>query len=183
MTTTTPRDRVWQAIRHVEPDRVPYHFSFTAPARRKLQAYYDTDNLDEILDNHLVKYKPRSPDAWREVRPDFWRDEFGVVWNRTVDKDIGVVQQYQLKRRSLDGFTFPDPHDPRRYEGLPGFVEAHADRFRVINLGFSLFERAWTLRSMPELMVDMLEAPAFVDELLDNLAEFNLAIIETVRKT
>jgi uroporphyrinogen decarboxylase len=178
--TTKPRDRVWSAIRHIEPDRVPHHLSFTVPARRKLEAHFGSPNLDEILDNHLVKYKPRAPDAWQEVRPDFWRDEFGVVWNRTVDKDIGTVEQYPLHRRSLEAFTFPDPRDPHRYEALPGFAAANPDRFRVVNLGFSLFERAWTLRSMPELMIDMIEAPAFVDELLDALVDFNLAIIEHV---
>ena len=91
--TCTPRDRVWNAIRHIEPDRVPHHFSFTIPARRKLETHFGSPDLDDILDNHLVKYKPRAPDAWVEVRPDIWRDEFGVVWNRTVDRDIGAAKQ------------------------------------------------------------------------------------------
>jgi len=58
--TSTPRERVWNAIRHVEPDRVPYHLSFTLPARGKLEAHYGSPDLDETLDNHLVKYKPRA---------------------------------------------------------------------------------------------------------------------------
>ncbi len=180
MLTVTPRDRVRLAIQHRQPDRVPYHFDYTVPARCRLEAYYGTTDLDHVLGNHLAVYEAKPPDAWQEVRPDFWRDEFGVVWNRTVDKDIGVVDDYQLKRRSLEGYTFPDPHDPRRYEGLPAFIAANRDRFRIVNIGFSLFERAWTLRSMPELMVDMLEAPAWVDELLDAITAFNLGIIEEV---
>lgn len=178
MTTMTPRERVGQAIRHVEPDQVPWSFGYTVPARRKLEEYYGTTELDEALGNHLVKYRPQPPDAWEEVRPGFWRDEFGVVWNRTVDKDIGIVESYRLPERSLEGFTLPDPHDPARYEGLPTFIEKHRDRFRLANLSFALFERAWTLRSMPELMIDMLEAPAFVDELLDAITGYNLGIIE-----
>ena len=180
MTPCTPRQRVWQAIRHVEPDRVPYHFSFTVPARQKLEAHYGTTDLDRVLDNHLVKYRARRP--FEEVLPGFWRDEFGVVWNRTVDKDIGVVAEYQLKGRSLEGYTLPDPRDPRRYEALPAFLAAHPERFRFVSVGFSLFERAWSLRSMPELMVDMLEAPEFVDELLDALVQFDLGVVEEVLK-
>jgi uroporphyrinogen decarboxylase len=178
MTTTTPRERVWQAVRHVEPDRVPWSFGYTVPTRRKLEQYYGTCDLDEALGNHLAKYYLRSPDAWQEVRPGFWRDEFGVVWNRTVDKDIGVVEDYLLKERSLNGFEFPDPHDPARYEGLPAFIEKHRDRFRMANITFSLFERAWSLRGMSELMVDMIEAPEFVDELLDAITQHNLVLIE-----
>lgn len=183
MTTITPRERVWAAVRHQEPDRVPHHFSFTVPARRKLEAHYGTLDLDRALGNHLAMYYPHPPDAWQEVRPNFWRDEFGVVWNRTVDKDIGIVEEYHLKSRSFSGFAgFPDPHDPRRYERLPAFIEAHRDRFRIVNLGFSLWERAWTLRGMPELMIDMLEAPDWVDRLLDAITEFNLGIIEEAVK-
>ncbi len=176
--TMTPRERVRLAIRHCQPDRVPYHFGCTTPARLKLEAYYGTTDLDQTLDNHLVKYKVRLP--YEEVRPGFVLDEFGVVWNRTVDKDIGIPTVYQLSERSLAGYPFPDPRDPRRLAGLPAFVAAYPDRFRLASMGFSLFERAWTLRSMTELMVDMLEAPAWVDELLDAITDFNLATIDEI---
>ncbi|MCR4415384.1 MAG: hypothetical protein NUV77_23485 [Thermoguttaceae bacterium] len=176
----TPRQRVWQAIRHVEPDCVPWQIGCTIPARQKLEAYYGTADLDAVLGNHLAKYRPRSPDALVEIRPNFWRDEFGVIWNRTVDKDIGVVAEYRLARRSLEGWAPPDPHDPARYAALPAFLEAHRDRFRYVSVAFSLFERAWALRGMTELLIDMLEAPGFVDELLDALVEFNLGILDEV---
>ena len=32
---------------------------------------------------------------------------------------------------------------------MPGFLAAQADRFRYVSIGFSLFERAWTLRRTP----------------------------------
>jgi len=182
MSSITPRERVWRAIRRQEPDRVPWHLGCTVPAREKLVAYYGTDDLDDLLGNHLAKYRPRAPEGLQEVRPGFFRDDFGVVWNRTVDKDIGVVEDYLLKRRSLEGYAFPDPHDPGRYEALPAFLAAHANRFRYVSVSFSLFERAWSLRGMTELMIDMLEAPEFVDELLDALVAFDLGIIEEAIK-
>jgi len=175
---TTSRERVWASIRHHQPDRVPYYFSFTQAAARKLEAYYGTTDLDVFLDNDMVRYSIRRPALLDEVRPGFFRDEFGVIWNRTVDKDIGVPEDYPLKRRSLDGYTFPDPHDPRRYAELPAFIEAHPHRFRFISYGFTLFERAWTLCGMPELMMDMLEAPEWVDELLDGLMAFNMGALQ-----
>jgi uroporphyrinogen decarboxylase len=170
---------VWSAIRHRQPDRVPYSITYTAPARRKLEEYYGTADLDGFLGNHLAKYRARPPDAdgWLVERPGFWRDEWGVVWNRTVDKDIGVVETYRLRGHSLAGYTLPDPLDSRRYAGLPAFIAANCQRFRYANMGFSLFERAWSLRGMSELLVDMIEAPEWVDELLDAILVFNLAVI------
>jgi uroporphyrinogen decarboxylase len=171
------RDRVWASIRHQEPDRVPYFLSFTQPAARRLQDYYGVGDLDTFLDNDMVRYSTRRPDLLVELSPGVYRDEFGVVWDRTIDEDIGFPAVHPLQRRSLDGFAFPDPLDPVRYQDLPAFIEKNPQRFRVISYGFTLFERAWVLRGMPELMVDMLEAPEWVDELFDALLAFNVHVV------
>jgi uroporphyrinogen decarboxylase len=47
-------------------------------------------------------------------------------------------------------------------------------------IGFSLFERAWALRSMPELLMDFILNPDFVDELLKRITDYNLAVIDIV---
>jgi uroporphyrinogen decarboxylase len=180
----TMRERVWQAIRHIQPDRVPYHVTWTAPAQQKLARHYGVEDLDTAVGNHMAKYRARPPDGprWLADRPGFWRDEWGVLWNRTVDRDIGVVETYQLPEPSLAGYVLPDPLDPQRYAGLPAFIADNAGRFRHVSMGFSLFERAWSLRGMSNLLVDMIEAPAFVDELFDALLAWNLAVIaETVK--
>src|SRR5208282_2858651 len=58
---------------------------------------------------------------------------------------------------------------------IPGQIERHADRYRVFCLGFSLFERAWTLRGLEPLYMDIIENPDFVHELLDAIADYNVA--------
>ncbi|NLC56999.1 MAG: hypothetical protein GX774_09200 [Armatimonadetes bacterium] len=175
----TPRERGLAALEHRQPDQTPFSLGFTVPAYQKLVTYYGSEEPLRALDNCLAATEAKVPgEAWVEVKPDFWRDEFGVVWNRTIDKDIGNVEFYQLPERSLAGYTFPDPHDPRRFAHFPQFLQDHADRVTVCNIGFSLFERAWTLRGMENLLIDMVEAPAFVDELLDAITEYNLGIIE-----
>jgi uroporphyrinogen decarboxylase len=184
VTQTSPRDRVLTALRHRQPDRVPYQISCTAPARRKLEAHYGTAALDDLIGNHLAKYKARPPDdlGWLNDRPGFWRDEWGITWNRTVDRDIGVVETTLLRERSLAGLTVPDPLSPVRFAALPAWIEGNRDRFRYISFGMSLFERAWSLRGMENLLVDMIEAPEWVDELLDTILAFDLAVVEEMLK-
>jgi uroporphyrinogen decarboxylase len=184
MTGVSPRERVRTAIRHQQPDRVPYQISCTVPSRLKLEEYYGAANLDDLLGNHLAKYKARPPDeiGWLPDRPGLWRDEWGVMWNRTVDRDIGVVESYLLRERSLAGLAVPDPLSPVRFAALPGFIERNRDRFRYVSFGMSLFERAWSVRGMADLLVDMIEAPAWVDELLDTILAFDLAVVEEMLK-
>ena len=90
----TPRERVLKALAHEEPDICPWHINFTIPAREKITRCLATDNLDRAIGNNLAKIEAVPDDAWREIRPDFWQDEFGVVWDRTIDKDIGNVDHY-----------------------------------------------------------------------------------------
>jgi uroporphyrinogen decarboxylase len=173
----TRRERVTMALDHQEPDIVPYHITFTIPILEQLRRHTGRKDIDSLTGNHLAIYNPVAPDAWVEVEPNTWRDQFGVIWDRTIDKDIGNVANCCLPEPTLDGCQLPDPHDPRRYDRYEEFCRTHADAFVLNEIGFSLFERAWTLRGMENLLIDMHLHPEFVEELLDAIVEYNLAIL------
>jgi len=44
-------------------------------------------------------------------------------------------------------------------------------------LGFSLYERAWTMHGLTETLTDMAARPAFIEDLLDRIVEHNLVQI------
>lgn len=174
----TPRERVVKALNFEQPDIVPYSIGFTAAAHQKMAQYYNDPDFASKLGNHLFGLAHNRRNAWVEVEPGFWRDEFGVVWNRTVDKDIGVVDHVTLQEPTLEGYAFPDPLESGMFDHYPQAIQKHRDRFVVSSIGFSLFERAWTLRGMENLLVDMIENPGFVHDLLDAICDYNLAIVE-----
>lgn len=156
------------------PPYVPWSLGFTQEAREKLQRHYGVDDLDDPLGNHLLKLGS-DIGFFDDAGRGRVRDVFGVVWDRSVDKDIGNVEGTVLPRPTLEGYRFPDPLDPRFFESIPAKIARHPDRFRVFQIGFSLYERAWTLRGMENLMVDFHEHPEFVRELLDRIADYNIA--------
>jgi uroporphyrinogen decarboxylase len=174
----TERERVYRAIRFEDTDIVPYHVSFTAGARRNLADFYGDPAFETQLGNHLAMISHGHLAPWTEVKPGHFRDEWGVIWNRTVDKDIGCVDNQVLSGPSLQGFLFPEPDVPTLQKAYEEFVPRNQDKFRVASLGFSLFERAWTLRGFEQVLVDMLQSPAFVHEFLDRIVEYNLKHIE-----
>ncbi len=173
----TNRERVICALKHQPPDRVPYQVGFTAAARDAMEERYG-QKWSAALDNcfHGVSTASGPLQGW--LSETVWQDDFGVQWDRSVDRDIGVVCNCLLPERNLDHLTFPEPRDPRRWEGFESAVAAAQDRCVQFCIGFSLFERAWTLRGMENLLVDMLEAPAFVDDLFDMICDYNVAMIE-----
>ena len=52
----------------------------------------------------------------------------------------------------------------------------------MFQIGFSLYERAWTLRGMEPLMIDFYDHPEFVHELLGRIADYNIAQVREALK-
>ena len=171
----TRRDRVKAAIRFEKPDFTPYQINFTGQMREKMRNYAGEEFFPKI-DNHLCQIDLTKPQ--RDLGNERSVDEYGVVWNKSgADKDIGVVEKYRIE----------DPSDPVELPPVDaGFIreqmkrlnEEAGDRFRVAGIGFSLFERAWTLRGMENLLCDMMAEPEFVHDLLEKITARNLALID-----
>lgn len=175
----TNRERVLAAVGHRSLDRVPYDIRFTQPARAKMAAYYGDSGFEAKLGNCFTWLRPHLPDArFTEVAPDIWADEFGVQWDRHVDKDIGVVCNRLVTPENVRTFEFPDPNDPARYRSFDKAVGPNGETAVLVSLGFSLFERAWTLAGMEAVLMAMVCDKPFANILLDRILEFNLAIIE-----
>lgn len=178
----TPKERVYAALRHEQPDICPWHFEFTVPAHQKMVELTGDAEFERHIGNHLHFIRPVRPDVWVEIEPDFWRDQFGVIWNRTIDKDIGNPDAHIFPEPRLGDYVWPDPDDPLRWAHVEGEIAAHPDKFVVIAIDFSLFERAWVMRGMENLMMDMYDHPQFVEDLLDAILEFNLGIIRNAAR-
>jgi len=177
----TKREVIRQVLAHQRPPYVPWSFSFTLEAREKLERHYGTTDLDTVLHQHLV-WAGNPAGSFVDLGHDQFRDPFGVVWDRTVDKDIGQVVRAQLAEPTLAGYRFPDPADGIFFDGVPGMIAQQPDSFRVFPIGFSLYERAWTLRGMENLMMDFIENPGFVRDLLRAIADFNVAQVKHALK-
>jgi uroporphyrinogen decarboxylase len=163
------------------PPYVPWSCGFTKEAKDKLRAHYAPTELEDVLQNHLLKLGS-DIGFFTDVGNDCVRDVFGVVWDRSVDKDIGNVKGCVLPEPTLSGYTFPDPLDPRFFADIPDRIAQYGDRFRVFQIGFSLYERAWTLRGMQNLLMDFYDHPDFAHDLLDAIADYNIAQVQEALK-
>ncbi len=178
----THKERVIASFRHQQPDRTPYVIGFTQKSLAAMEQHFGGRDFLSLIDNSVygVAAKPGPKDHW--IDENTWQDEFGVQWDRSIDRDIGNVCNRVLPDRDLSKLELPDPHDPAKFEGFAEACEAGKDRFVQFGIGFSLFERAWTMRGMDTLFMDMIEAPGFVHELLDAICDYNVALVEQAVK-
>jgi uroporphyrinogen decarboxylase len=160
-----------------QPSYVPWSFGFTKEAKEKLRAFFTPLELEDILGNHLLKLGS-DIGFFTDLGGQCVQDVFGVIWDRSIDKDIGNVKGLVLTKPTLKRYNFPDPLDERFFADIPGKIERFSDRLRLFQIGFSLYERAWTLRGMQNLLVDFLDNPEFVSRLLNEIADYNIAQIQ-----
>lgn len=177
----TKRQVIKQVLAGKIPPYVPWSFRFTQEAKAKLIAHYGESDLPSLLGDHILELGS-DIGFFEDVGNNCVRDVFGVVWDRSVDKDIGNVQGRVLPEPTLAGYEFPNPLDPRFFADIPAKTQRYPDRFRLFCLGFSLYERAWTLRGMDTLMMDFYDHPKFVRDLFHAIADYNLAQIREALK-
>jgi len=171
------RDVVIAALNGEEVPYTPWQMGFTFESLQKLEAHYG-DNINKVLGNHLVgsSVYPAQKDIGNNRHKDF----FGVVWDRTEDKDIGIVEGCLLPEANLDNYTFPSMDGIKKFHTteIKKIQTSEAkEHYRFASLGFSLFERAWTLRGMENLLMDFILNPEFAHELLRSIADLNIAAV------
>jgi uroporphyrinogen decarboxylase len=172
------RERVLRALRHEPLDRLPTQVGWTAQMGDRLARHFglDVSELPTRFENHLVRvdlnYRPRlSPDG--RTRTDWWG-----AGHDAAEEGYFIRESPLASAPDLDRYAWPDP-------GTAGLLDDAArlrertgeDGFVVPNLGFALFERAWSLRGFEQLLFDLAADPAYVAELLDRITEIQLVLI------
>jgi len=173
----TSKELVYQALAFQPVPRVPYGVGFTVAAREKFCSWAQGRSWYDRIDNDVTS-TPVLRMQFGVCGPHGkYEDEFGVVWDRHIDKDIGVPES-RLTMENLSSYRFPDPRAAGRFDQLKAGIDANPDKFHLMALDFALYERAWSLRGMANLLEDFVEHEDFVGELLDKILLFNLDVIE-----
>lgn len=173
----TKREVVKTVLEHKKPPYVPWHFGFTVEAKKKLFDHFGSDDIMDITDNHFLVLGAEIG-YFEDIGNDQVKDVFNVIWDRSIDKDIGNVVGQVLPEPTLDSYNFPDPLADLYFKDIPYLIDKYNDRFRIFEIGFSLYERAWTLRGIETLLYDFLIDPSFVHELMNAICEYNIAQVK-----
>jgi len=170
----TKREVVIEALAFRPPPYVPWAWSMTRQCAERMRAHLGTEDLSSFVDSHVLALGA-DIGRFEDLGGGLFRDAYGVVWDRTVDRDIGTPVDWPIKRPGdLDGYAWPDAACDAPLAEAPAQIAAAPDLFRCYQIGFSLYERAWTMRGMADLLMDMVARPEFVERLMDAIVAHNL---------
>lgn len=174
----TPRDVVVAQIGHCETPWVPYVIHFEGDVPERLDAYYGGSWWRAHVDNAIVQV-PGADLSPSLTKGPIETDPYGSVWR--VDRRPFHLERPALLEPSLEGFRFPELDAcfaPGWEREVLQAIEQAAGHFVVVGFGFGLSERAWALRGFAEALMDAAAAPEFYEELVEAIAEHQMAIVE-----
>ena len=175
----TRRERVLRALTYQEVDRLPTQFNYTGSMGESMAQHFGVDvaDLPARLDNHLVRLDMTYPKRLSEdgkARFDWWG-----AGNDTQEEGYYIRVTPLFDDPDLDAYDWPDPHDPHLLDDAAILRERVGDSaFVVPNIGWALFERAWSLRGMEKVLLEMALDPGYIGELLDRIVDIRLVVIE-----
>lgn len=179
MEKMTRKEQVLAALEHRETGMVPYHMDFTQQALEQLIDYTGDKNIEEKLGANLNYIQYWGWPTEIPQRPGYFRDEFGVVWNRNgADKDIGVVDDPLIPDLEDSDYQFPVCDEARLRAEYEELVRNKGDRFTMAAFGFSMFERSWSLMGMENVLVSMLACPDELDAFFDKICDYFLHLVD-----
>jgi uroporphyrinogen decarboxylase len=177
----TSRERVLESLAHREPDLVPVCLAYETP--QSIAERYGVP-LDPTLmrqDVYAVGIDLGPPDATIRSRyhagipADARLDSWGVATWRSSTGDSHAVRGPLVGMRrpdELDGFPFPVPPSTPSDRLLAEVALLQREGFAVQGaMSQTIFELAWNLYGMEDLMVSFVDCPDFAERLLDEITK------------
>lgn len=201
------RERVMRTLQLKEPDRVPLDLGSTVTsihriAHRNLKDHLGLRGGEEVIIDPLqqivqpderilkrfdmdvrhVSTRPSVP--WQQIGKGLYRDEWGIVYKEQSGYCEMVEHPFagMTDARDLEAYSWPDPHDERRFAGLEEEVRELNEHspYAIMLGGFSesFFGLPSWLIGHERFYGDLVANEPFVQAVLDHLEGFFLHLAE-----
>ena len=191
-----PRARVETALRHVAPDRCPLQVSFTPEFAERLRRNMglvgsanhnphgggNTYDLELALGADMLLTSIGWANSYYKEE-DTYVDEWGIGW-RSVNYQtkFGQGRYTEISGHPLAddsriaSYNAPDPNRPELYRDAIDVIAEYKKDYWIVGVTVTtIFECAWALRGLDQLLVDFLVDPDLAEAILDIPYNYHLA--------
>ena len=190
------RERVMAALSHREPDRCPMQISFTPEFAARLRPLVGSGSrqvhnphgggnsyeLERALDQDMLLTSVGWANSYY-LADEPYVDEWGIGWTvHPYETPFGTGHYTEIASHPLaedwaiDGYQPPDPSRPELYSDATQVIRDFKDEYWIVGVTVTtIFETAWALRGLEQLLVDMVRDPALADQVLEFPYRYHLA--------
>ncbi|MEX0322659.1 MAG: uroporphyrinogen decarboxylase family protein [Puniceicoccaceae bacterium] len=199
----TSRERVAAALNHELPDRCPMFSSYTPEFAARLTGHLsgktgeghnphgggNTYDLERALGIDILATSigwANNYYAGDRYNPgaDHYTDDWGVGWKNTAYKtQFGDGIYTEIEGHPLEdddaisSYKAPDPEREELYTDAASTLKNfQKDYFIVGSTMTTIFETAWALRGLENMLMDFVEDPDLASEILDIPLEYHRAV-------
>ncbi len=182
------RERVLTALAHETPDRCPMQVSFTpefaARLRKELHEAAgtihnphgggNTYQLEKAIDEDLLLTSVGWANCYYLKNEDY-TDEWGVGWHAAKystpygEGCYTEISGHPLADASkISSYRAPDPDKPELYDDAVRLKAEYGNEYYLVGVTVTtIFETAWALRGLEQMLTDMATDPDTADAVLD----------------
>ncbi len=190
------RERVQMALEHRAPDRCPMQVSFTPEFAERLQADLaiqgrkvhnphgggNTYELERAIGEDLLLTSVGWANSYYQASGTY-TDEWGISWrSQPYSTRFGAGHYTEITghpladEKALPAYRPPDPTRPELYAEAQRVVRDLKDEYWIVGVTVTtIFETAWALRGLDQMLVDFVENPGLADAILDIPYQYHLA--------
>jgi len=178
----TSKERVYAAVRRKPIDRLPRFIWVGSGAAENLRQALGVpaDAVDDFVKNDVRQ-------TWLSINKQMmvhyeegerFVDEWGITWQRDGYYNTPVAHPFaDMTAAEIAKAPFPDAMAAERYTELKRLIREYGGQYFIgADVSGTLFEPAYHLRSMENLMVDLVSGAEEADVLLDRLLDFSLKV-------
>lgn len=181
------KERVAAALDHRETDRVPLQVSFTPEFADRLAAELNLE--DEHHNPHgggnsytleLATHQDMllTSVGWANCYyndAERYTDEWGIGWKSApYETPFGTGRYTEVcthplaEDAAVSSYTPPDPDRPELYREAETLVKQYGKEYWIVGVAVTtIFETAWALRGLEQLMMDFILDPDIAHAILD----------------
>ena len=183
-----PRERVEIALHHEQPDRCPMQVSFTPEFAERLRQDMaiqgaqlhnphgggNTYELERLLGEYMLLTSVGWANSYY-MDDKAYTDEWGIGWAvQPYETPFGVGHYTEIAHHPLasdsaiSSYSPPDPNRPELYRAAEGMIREFKSEYWIVGVTVTtIFETAWALRGLEQIMLDMVTNPDLANHLLD----------------
>ena len=178
----TCREVIQRRLNHEGTDITPYTVHFEPRLYENLTEHYKDEGWErKRLQNYICGYLSVDTLLMERIDDVYSRDGFGSIWR--LDKKPWHLETPILTGPTLEGFDFPN-HEvftsgirARKKHAIERY-NADTERYRIINMGWGIFEHAWRLRGFENSLTDMLLEEDFYAEVTSKIADIYVEMVK-----
>ena len=177
----TAREIITRRLNHEGTEITPYEVPIEAGLYQRLTEYYKDENWEaKKLRKFTCRYLSVDTRMSRRINDTYEKDPFGALWR--MDKKPWHLETPPLAEPTFVGYDFPKPETFTEdiYKNKPNAIqkyEADNEHYRIIAMGWGIFEGSWNLRGFENTLMDVITDEDYYKEACEKLTELHLAML------